>query len=275
MSDVSAVINYFATANEGFTTTLGTTISSGAATVPLNGVSGLTNGTVFVGIIEPGATNQQVFTGTVDTGGSQVTGVKWTRGTNVGHTSGVAIVDYTTGTVINMITAGMGKQHKQSGAHSAVTADSVAVTGNETVGGTLGVTGAVTHSSTTTLVGALTAAAIAMSGSLTGSGLASQLTTYSNPGSAGGTFYYINLAGIKLMWGTTTDLGTNTFSNNITMPSSFFSTMQFGIANTVHVGGTNDIYADIQSYGTTNAAIGIVASVGSGTATVGALFIGT
>lgn len=102
-----------------------------------------------------------------------------------------------------------------------------------------------------------------------------QVTTYSNPGSAGGTFYYANIGGIKLMWGTTSDLGTGTFSNNITMPSGFFSTMQTGLANTVHVGGTNDIYADIQSYSTTSAAIGIIATLGSGTATVGCLFIGT
>lgn len=150
MSDVSAVVNYFATANEGFSTTLGSTIASAATTVPLGSVTGLTNGTIFVGMIEPSGTKQQVFTGTVDTGGSQITGVKWTRGTNVGHTSGVTIVDYVTGTAMNMMSTGILKQHSQTGAHTAVTATSLSVsgastlTGNTTVGGTLGVTGVLT-----------------------------------------------------------------------------------------------------------------------------------
>jgi hypothetical protein len=123
MSDVSAVVNYFPTVNEGFTTTCGGTIAPAATTVPLNSVSGLTNATTFVGIIEPGGTNQQVFTGTVDTGGSQITGVKWTRGTNVTHASGVTIVDYSTGTAINMISAGILKEHLSTGVH-ALTANS-------------------------------------------------------------------------------------------------------------------------------------------------------
>lgn len=157
-SSVASVTNYFASPNEGFTTTLGSTIASAATTVPLNSVTGLTNASIFVGIIEPGGTNEQVFTGTVDTGGSQVTGVVWTRGTNVGHTSGVTIVDYVTGTVIKMLSAGILKQHKQSGAHSAVTADSLVVAGNGSVGGTFLATGAATHSSTTALTGAVSGA---------------------------------------------------------------------------------------------------------------------
>lgn len=163
-SDVSAVVNYFPRPNEGFTTTLGSTISSGAATVPLTSTTGLTNASIFVGIIEPGQTNQQTFTGTVDTGGGQITGVKWTRGTNVGHTGGVTIVDYVTGTAINMISAGFLKQHTQTGTHGAVTATSVstsgnaAIGGNETVAGTLGVTGTATHSGATVLTGAISGA---------------------------------------------------------------------------------------------------------------------
>lgn len=158
MSDVSAVTNYFATANEGFTTTLASTISSAATTVPLNSVSGLTNGTVFVGIIEPGQTKQQVFTGTVSTGSTSITGVKWTRGTNVGHSGGVSIVDYTTGTAFNMLTTGILKQHSQTGVHTAITATSLSTSAAASIGTTLGVTGAATHSSTTVLTGAVSGA---------------------------------------------------------------------------------------------------------------------
>lgn len=125
MSDVSAVVNYFPTANEGFTTTTSGTVATGATSVGLNSVSGLTNGTVFVGVIDPGLATQRVFTGTVNTGSSSITGVKWTRGTAVsGHSAGATVVDYNTGTGRNMITAGILKQHNQDGTHGAITATS-------------------------------------------------------------------------------------------------------------------------------------------------------
>lgn len=152
-SDVSAVVNYFATINEGFTTTISSQIASAATTIPLATTSGLTNASIFVGIIEPGLANQQVFTGVVDTGGSQITGVKWTRGTNVIHASGVTIVDYETGTLMNMITTGVLVTHNQDGTlktsivtttkinNAAVTADKL---------GTGAVTARVSASETTT-----------------------------------------------------------------------------------------------------------------------------
>src|SRR4051812_26308812 len=95
-SDVSTVVKHFATANEGFTTTTNGQVLSGATTVGLNSVAGLTDGSVFVGVIEPAGTKEQVFTGTVDTGGAQITGVIWTKGTNVTHSTGVSVVDYDT-----------------------------------------------------------------------------------------------------------------------------------------------------------------------------------
>lgn len=119
-SNVSAVTNLVPTVNEGFATTVGSPgITSGGAVVPLASVSGLTNGSVFVGIVEPNSTNQQEFTGTVDTAGSQITGVVWTRGTNVSHASGVTVVDYTTGTALNMIAKHLLTEHNQNGTHSS------------------------------------------------------------------------------------------------------------------------------------------------------------
>lgn len=136
--NVSSVVNHFPTANKGFITTLGSTISAGAVTVPLTSVSGLTNGTIFVGIIEPGQANEQEFTGTVDTAGVQITGVKWTDGTNVDHTAGVTIVDYVSATGQNMQTKGLLVEHNQDGTHGTMTAD------NLTVDGTLTQTGVAT-----------------------------------------------------------------------------------------------------------------------------------
>lgn len=138
MSNVTSVVNHFSTANEGFSTTISSTVASGASTIPLSSTSGLTNGSIFVGIIEPGEEKQQVFTGTVDTGGNQITGVTWTRGTNVEHLNGVTVVDYVSGTAHNMMTKGILVEHNQDGTHSDITADSLEVTGAAVLGGTEG-----------------------------------------------------------------------------------------------------------------------------------------
>lgn len=130
MSDLTSVTNYLLTANEGFTTTISSDIASGAAIVPLSSVSGLTNATVFVGIIDPGSsTKQQVFTGTVDTANTRIINCVYTRGTSVdGHTNGAQVVDYVTGTAINMLSTALRQQHNQNGTHGVVTATSLSAT---------------------------------------------------------------------------------------------------------------------------------------------------
>jgi len=54
-----------------------------------------------------------------------------------------------------------------------------------------------------------------------------QSTSYTNPGSAGGTFSYVNLGGIKLFYGTTGALANSSGVNQytITFPSSFFNSV--------------------------------------------------
>lgn len=115
MANLASVTKYFPTPKEGFITTLASSILSGAATVPLNSTSGLINGNVFVGLIEPGQTNEQCFTGTVDTAGNQITNVVWTTGTNVAHSAGVTIVDYVTSTTVGMISKGILQHANQDG----------------------------------------------------------------------------------------------------------------------------------------------------------------
>lgn len=114
-SNVTSVTSHFSQANEGFITTLGTTVAASGTVVDLASVTGLIDGSVFVGIIEPGGVKEQTFTGVVDTSGTQLTGVKWTRGTDVEHTAGVTIVDYVTGTNHNMTTKGILVSHEQDG----------------------------------------------------------------------------------------------------------------------------------------------------------------
>lgn len=128
-SDVSSVVHLLPRANEGFNTTLGSTISSGASTVPLNDVTDLTNGSTIVLIIEPGTSNEQTFTGIVDVAGSRITNVVWTRGSNVSHSAGSTIVDYITGTAFNMLARAFGAEHKDNGHHKNIVADSLTVGG--------------------------------------------------------------------------------------------------------------------------------------------------
>jgi hypothetical protein len=116
MPTVSSVTKFFPSAKEGFTTTLASTIGSGAATVPLNSITGYTNGDTVVMVIEPSnATNKQAFTGVVDTAGVQLTGVVWTEGTNTTHTTGSTVVDYVTATHMAMVTKGLLVSHNQDG----------------------------------------------------------------------------------------------------------------------------------------------------------------
>lgn len=126
--------NFFPSAQNGFTTTLASTISSGATTVPLNSVAGYTNGEVATFIVDPSdATKKQTFTGVIDTGGVQVTSVVWTAGTNQSHTSGATVVDYATATHISQISKGILVHADQDGTLKAGAVDVAGVLANGVV----------------------------------------------------------------------------------------------------------------------------------------------
>lgn len=117
-TSVASVVNHFPSAENGFTTTLASTITSGATTVPLNSVAGYTNGEIAVFVVDPEeASKKQTFTGTIDTSGVQVTDVVWTAGTNQVHSGGATVVDYATATHISMISKGILVGHNQAGHH--------------------------------------------------------------------------------------------------------------------------------------------------------------
>lgn len=99
MPTISSLTDLFITAQEGFSTTLASSISSGATTVPLNSVSGYTDGDTIALVIDPSdAAKKQVVVGTVDSSGTQLTGCIWTEGTNQAHSAGASAVDYVTAT---------------------------------------------------------------------------------------------------------------------------------------------------------------------------------
>lgn len=117
-TDTSNVVNHFPKPQDGFTTTTSGSVSSGATTVGLNSTGNYSNGDIFVGIVDPGDANKkQAFTGIVDTGGVQITGVKWTSGTDQSHASGATVVDYVSATHLGMISKGILVEHNQDGTH--------------------------------------------------------------------------------------------------------------------------------------------------------------
>lgn len=151
-TSVSSVTKHFPSAEAGFTTTLASTISSGATTVPLNSVAGYANGEVVVFIVDPSDANKkQAFTGTVDTAGVQITGVVWTSGTNQTHTAGATVVDYASATHISMVSKGLLVEHNQNGTHGAITPTSIVSSGPIT--GTVGTFSSVVVSGTATSQG--------------------------------------------------------------------------------------------------------------------------
>lgn len=116
MANVTGVTKHFAVAKEGFTTTTSATIAPAATTVPLNSVTGYSNGDVVVLVIDgDDIAKKQVFTGTVDTTGVQITNVVWTEGSNTTHTAGASVVDYVAATHQGMTTKGLLVSHDQDG----------------------------------------------------------------------------------------------------------------------------------------------------------------
>jgi phosphotransferase system HPr-like phosphotransfer protein len=108
---------------------------------------------------------------------------------------------------------------------------------------------------------------------LMGSGLANAITSYTNTGSVGGTFYYVNLGGIKLLWGTTTGQsvsGGNGITNYpINFPASFFTAnptvipgalangQQYVIGGSATTSGVTIIVQNAQSIAVTNEYVSI------------------
>lgn len=96
-----------------------------------------------------------------------------------------------------------------------------------------------------------------------------QVTTYSNPGTAGGTFYYANIGGIKRFWGTTADIGTSgnapqiSATVGITFPVGFFSTIQITDHSLVPGSNTNGSCSSfVTASSTTGATVGMAAAFG-------------
>lgn len=147
MPNITSVVDFFPTVAESSVgMTLSGTIAPGAATVGVSNLSNYANGEYVVFTIDAATpTLKQVFTGQVS--GSNILNVVWTYGTNQAHTTGATIIDYVSATTMDMVTAGILKQHTQAGAHiglsntggatftGGITTDSLTISGQNTANG--------------------------------------------------------------------------------------------------------------------------------------------
>ena len=103
------------------------------------------------------------------------------------------------------------------------------------------------------------------------------VSSQTNAGTAGGTMYYINLGGIKLLWGTTNALanvsGVNSYG--LTFPSGFFSSTPKILAfiNQVTVDQAQECAG--QNPSASSAQINVYSGSTDATATVGYFVIGS
>ena len=220
-------------ASPNFATTLANSMLSTDTSMTLQSATGAPTATGITLVIDatdpvsglPTPNLKEVITGVVS--GSTVTSLL--RGldttTAIAHASGANVVMWITANLWNDFQTSYLTQHNQLGTHGAITAASISTSGTASFGG------------------AATLASAVLNGSLTGTGLGSQVSSYTNTGSAGGTGYYINLSGIKLCWGltgawTASELGAAT--TTISLPSSFFSSIQLAIPSNITASASND-----------------------------------
>lgn len=157
----------------------------------------------------------------------------------------------------NLLITTLLQQHTQAGAHHAITTD------------TLGVTGA------------STLASLILNGSLTGTGLGSQVTSYTGTNVSSG--YYLNLGGVKICWGVSAQQyngnpGTDTgITFNVGLPASFFSTIQLPLVCSVGpYTNTWAQYANVEGWSTSVLSINVYETTGDlGYGSVSWIVIGT
>lgn len=158
---------------------------------------------------------------------TSITGVTKTTGTSQSYAAGATTRVYipVSSTRENRIAQGMVVQHKQDGTH-ADTITTNTINENTAANG-------VTVDGLNIKDNKLNTNDSVIFSNLLSTLFGGQVTTYTNPGSAGGTstFFYINLKGIKLFWGETNAISTSgaapaSATGIITLPVGFFTTVQ-------------------------------------------------
>lgn len=109
--------------------------------------------------------------------------------------------------------------------------------------------------------------------------ISSLVTSYVNSGSAGGTFYYMNLGGVKMLWGSSGTVAAGAVGQTsvvVTFPSGFFSSIQSAVASpNGNAAGTNDVYIGVNAVAanTTNWSVELVVTSGTSTGMSFSVFV--
>jgi hypothetical protein len=111
---------------------------------------------------------------------------------------------------------------------------------------------------------------------VTNSQLQNAVNSQANAGNAGGTMYYINLGGIKILWGVSTTISTTTTATqyNFTLPTSFFTTVQYAGATAYPISADAKQTTNIATYSTSNVGVYMWAATNA-TCQVTIMVIGT
>lgn len=248
MPNLSGTTQFFTKSAENtIAMTLGGSVTGGVSdTVPVNNMSNYTDGDNVAFVVDPGTPSlKQVFTG--QKSGTNVINVVWTEGTNQAHSSGATVIDYVTATHWDLLLQGLLTSHTPNGSLKT------GIVGSSTMA-----PGAVAYANLLSTI------------------FSGQVTTYTNTGSAGGSFSYINLGGVKILYGLTTANSVGTGGSNITvnLPSSFFSSIKYASAtvNTVTVEARQNVY--ISNATTSAIQLSIYANNNGATQTTALLIIG-
>lgn len=102
------------------------------------------------------------------------------------------------------------------------------------------------------------------------------LQTVANSGTAGGTWSYINLGGIKLAWCIgSSSAGTSAFTRTWIPPTSFFTTITNVQATINSVATLSEQYVFVTGVSTSSITTGAVSPGGAASNTIALLIIGT
>lgn len=129
MANVTNVTQLLPTANEGYVDNLSASISSEAATVPVNSAAAYQDGDVVVLVVDPGTPEEATFTGTKASSPDRFVNCEWTEGNiGAGHASGAAVVDYISATHYNLLAKALKGILNQDGSYkSSVLEDKLSV----------------------------------------------------------------------------------------------------------------------------------------------------
>lgn len=98
--------------------------------------------------------------------------------------------------------------------------------------------------------------------------------SFVNTGSAGGTFYFMNLGGVKMLWGQT-GLIAATGAGALTLPLNLFSSIQSAMAAASNNSGVANVYGSIDAVSTTSVRVIATTTGGATNVTLSVWIMGT